>query len=164
MKADKMPELTKANIENLLDAPYGCVLVYDYRVGTMNKLAYAGYSSGVAHVYADKARLAIEGMPEFGGRKVVLAAIQGVPEASWPGVGKFERYPLNNERSVFVMGNVIAFNPKTGLYEANPAGWMGVDVPELVVRREYMGLQKFLYDMWAREQERRKFVASFKTK
>lgn len=164
MKANVMPELSKANIENLLDAPYDRVLAYDYRVGTMNKLSYADYSSGVAHVYADKARLAIESMSEFAGRQLVLAAVQGVPEVSWSGIGKFEKYPLNSEKSVFVMGNVIAFNPKTGLYEANPAGWMGVDVPDLVVRREYMGLQRFLYNLWVREQERRKFVTPFKTK
>lgn len=164
MKAKVMPELTKANVENLLNAPYDRILAYDYRSGMMNRLSYADYSSGVAHVYADKARLAIESMPDFAGRNVVLAAVQGVQEMSWSGVGQFEKYPLNSENSYLVMGNIIAFNPKTGLYEANPAGWMGVDVPDLVVRREYMGLQKFLYDMWAREQERRKFVTPFKTK
>lgn len=62
------------------------------------------------------------------------------------------------------MGNVIAFNPKTGLYEANPAGWMGLGMPNVVARNEYMGLQNFLYNLWACEQDRRKFVELFKTK
>lgn len=62
------------------------------------------------------------------------------------------------------MGNIIAFNPKTGLYEANPTGWMGLGMPNVVVRNEYMGLQNFLYNLWTREQERRKFVEPFKIK
>ena len=62
------------------------------------------------------------------------------------------------------MGNVIAFNPKTGLYEVNPAGWMGLGMPNVVARNEYMGLQNFLYNLLAREQDRRKFVELFKTK
>lgn len=164
MKSDKMPELTRANIENLLGAPYRNVLAYDYRVGAMNLYEYAGYPAGGVFMNADRARAAIESMPEMDGRKVVLTAVQGVPEVSWPGANKFEKYPLNNERSTFVVGNAVVYNPKTGLYEVNPAGWMGLDIVDLIARREYMGLQNFLFQMWFREQERRKFVAPFKTK
>ncbi len=79
-------------------------------------------------------------------------------------MNQFDKFPLNNENSTFVMGNIIAFNPKTGLYEANPAGWMGLGMPNVVVRNEYMGLQNFLYNLWTREQDHRKFVEPFKTK
>ena len=78
-------------------------------------------------------------------------------------MNQFEKFPLNNEKSTFVMGNIIAFNSKTGLYEANPAGWMGLGMPNVVARNEYMGLQNFLYNLLAREQDRRKFVELFKT-
>ena len=85
-------------------------------------------------------------------------------EVSWPGENKFEKYPLNNERSIFVVGNAIVYNPKTGLYETNPAGWMGLKVADLIARSEYMGLQNFLYQLWFRKQICRGFVAPFKTK
>lgn len=164
MKLDKIPELTRVNIENLLGAPYRNMLAYDYRTGAMNRREYAGYPAGGVFMNADGARVAMETMPEMGGRKVALVAIQGVPEVSWPGVSKFEKRPLNYENSIFVVGNIITFNPKTGLYEANPAGWMGLGITDLISRREYMGLQNFVFQMWFREQERRKFVAPFKTK
>ncbi|MBE6456396.1 MAG: hypothetical protein E7008_00425 [Alphaproteobacteria bacterium] len=164
MKLDKMPELTRANIENLLDVPYRCVLAYDYRTRDINRMSYANYPSGGVFMYADLARAALESVPEFGERKIVLATVQGVPEVSWPGVNQFKKFPLNNEMSTFVMGNVIVFNPKTGLYEANPAGWMGLGMPNVLARNEYMGLQNFLYNLWAREQDRRRFIEPFKTK
>ena len=159
MKFDKMPELTRANI-----VPYRSILAYDYRTSTLNQCDYAGCPAGVVYVNADGARMALESMPEMDGRKLVLAAVQGVPQVSGPGVNKFEKYPLNEERSTFVVGNAIVYNPKTALYEANPAGWMGLNIYDLVARGQYMGLQNFLFQMWFREQERRKFVASFKTK
>ena len=164
MKFDKVPELTRANIENLLDVPYRNMLAYDYRTGTLNLRDYAGCPAGGVFMNGDRARVALESMSEMEGRKLVLAAVQGVSEVSWPGVNKFEKYPLNNERSTFVMGNMIVYNPKTGLYEANPAGWMGLNINDLVARGQYMGLQNFLFQMWFRDQERRKFVAPFKTK
>lgn len=164
MKSDKMPELTRANIENLLGAPYRKVLAYDYRADAMNVREYAGYPAGGVFMNAGRARAAIEAMPEMDGRKVVLAAVQGVPEASWPGVHKFEKYPLNDEHSTFVVGNIVVFNPKTGLYEVNPAGWMGLDIVDLIARREYMGLQNFLYNLWARDKERLAFSMPFKQK
>ena len=162
MKVDKMPELTRANIENLLGAPYRNMLAYDYRVGAMNLYEYAGYPAGGVFMNADRARVVLESMPEMHERKVVLVAVQGVPEVSWPGINKFEKYPLNNEHSTFVVGNAIVYNSKTGLYEANPAGWMGLEIVDLIARREYMGLQNFLYNLWAREKERLAFLAPFK--
>ena len=164
MKANKMPELTRANIENLLDAPYRSVLAYDYRTGALNQYDYAGCPVAGVFMNGDRARAALESMSEMDGRKLVLAAVQGVPQVSWPGVNNFEKYPLNDERSTFVVGNAIVYNPKTGLYEANPAGWMGLNINDLVARGQYMGLQNFLFQMWFRDQERRKFVAPFKTK
>ncbi len=79
-------------------------------------------------------------------------------------MNQFEKFPLNNEKSTFVMGNVIVFNPKTGLHEANPAGWMGLGMPNVVACNEYMGLQNFLYNLWTCELDHRKFVEPFKTK
>lgn len=164
MKIEKMPELTRANIEKLLDVPYHKVLAYDYRTGELNQHEYAGYPAGVVSVNADGARRALESMPEMDNRKIVLAAVQGVAEMSWPGMNKFVKCPLNNDRSVFVSGNIIVYNPKTGLYEANPSGWMGLNIVDLIARRQYMGLQNFLFQLWFREQERRKFVEPFKVK
>lgn len=164
MKVDKMPELTRANIENLLGAPYHAVLAYDYRTGMINQHEYAGYSAGGVCMNANGARTALESMQEMNGRRVVLAAVQGVPEVSWPGANKFEKYPLSNEHSTFVVGNAIVYNPKTGLYEANPAGWMGLEIADLIARSEYMGLRNFLYQLWFRKQICRGFAAPFKTK
>lgn len=58
-------------------------------------------------------------------------------------MNQFEKFPLNNEKSTFVMGNIIAFNPKTGLYEANPAGWMGLGMPNVVACNNIWGCKTF---------------------
>ncbi len=166
MNKMKMPDLSRAEIENLLDAPYGMVLAYDFRTNTLNRSSYAGYavSSKELSDYAPAFKRDLESMIDFGGRKVVVAAVQGVPNVSWNGKNQFVKYPLNEETSQWVVGNVIAYNPKTGLYEANPKGWMGFEVKPVVNEDKYVALKRFMFRMWAHERERQAFVAPFKTK
>lgn len=169
MKKEEMPILTRANIENLLDAPYSSVLAYDYRTGALNSQTYAGrpvggYETEISGV-AKLAKHDIEASVDFGGRVLVIAAAQGIAPVSWNGMNEFVKYPLTDENSRCIAANIIAFNPMTGLYEANPKGWFGVFPPNLVEPNAcHMGLQRFLMNMWARERERRKFIEPFRTK
>ena len=166
MNKVKMPKLSRAEMENLLDAPYGMVLAYDFRTNTLNRSSYAGHavsSNGLAD-YAQAFKRDLESMVDFGGRKVVVAAVQGVPNVSGNGKNQFVKYPLNEETSQWVVGNVIAYNPKTGLYEANPKGWMGFEVKPILIDDRYAALKRFMFRMWAHERERQAFVQPFKTK
>ena len=166
MNSKKLPSLSRGEAENLLDAPFDRVLSYDFRTNTLNRSNYAGHPVSV-HALSDYAlafKRDVESMIDFGGRKVVMVAVQGVPNASWNGKNQFVKYPLNEEESQWVVGNIVAYNPKTGLYEVNPNGWMGIEVRPIVSEGKYIALNRFLFRLWAHERERQAFVAPFKTK
>lgn len=166
MKDIKMPKLTRGQVENLLDAPYDMVVAYDFATGKVNRAKYAGRTvaqNGLAD-YAPALKRDIENMVDFEGRKLIMAVVQGVPQVSWNGKNEFVQYPLNDEMSQLIVGNVVAFNPKTGLYEANPKGWMGLDIKGVMTYGQYVALQRFMFRMWAHERERQALIAPFKTK
>ena len=163
MKDKNVPELTKQTIEDLFGVSYENIVAYNHLDRSVSPysplgIVVAGYPlETIAYV----AQLQIEKMPQMQGRYLVLSAVRGIPKDEWIGPDEFQTAKFTDNSSTRFAGNMIVFNPKTNLFEANPAGWYGVKSRPLLQSGKYNGLHNFLFRMWLWKNERAKFVAPY---
>ena len=148
-----MPKLSLAQVEKLLGDKVSNMVLYTFYDNIKglpqgwNRTEYNGMPLSdldEATKHANKLHTKIQSYPEFANRNLVLLATKTVSRRDFGEMGNFSPNPRYTGLG-YIMSNFIEYNPQTGKFQANAAGWYSTGAYSLATHAAQRGVVNSMF-------------------